>query len=740
MKNISVIIPTWNEEGNIRRLIERFDKTFKTHEIGYELIFIDDHSTDHTQKMIKKYSLRFPVKLYIKKGKQGKAYSILEGFDYAKYSLTAIIDADLQYPPEVIPRMIKKIERGLDVVVAKRTHHQTGFVRNLISRFFHLFFAKQLHGFSVDVQSGLKVFRSEIVKRFGLNPSPWTFDLEFLLKAKNAGYKIGGEEIIFSKRFYGKSKVNILKTSFEIGLSSLRLKFTPPQVIPLLPEKAKREGQGFHYKGAIYKTFTDLSQEQSALFRMNHEQKIILFSIFFLVLTSFLINWHFTVISLVTIFTVIYFSDLLFNFYLIYRSLAIIPEVQIKDREIGKERDWPKYTILCPLYKEWEVVPQFVTAMSNLDYPKNNLQIMLLLESDDWETIAKVKSFDLPYYFQTVIVPDSYPKTKPKACNYGLRFATGELCVIYDAEDIPDPDQLKKVVRAFEKVSSDISCIQAKLNFYNPHQNILTRVFTGEYSLWFDLILPGLQSLSAPIPLGGTSNHFRTKDLQKLQGWDPFNVTEDCDLGIRLTKMGSHTAIVNSNTMEEANSSFINWFPQRIRWIKGYIQTYLVHMRSPKHFIKGAGLGNFLIFQITVGGKILSMFINPFMWITTAIYFIFRPIAGNLIESFFLTPIFYMAVLSLIFGNFLYLYNYMIGCIKKGHFDLVKYSYLVPVYWIAMSIAAWIALFKIIHKPHYWAKTPHGLHLNNKKVKVVTQQNLGKSLQEKRIVEKALAI
>lgn len=739
-KAISIVVPTYNEEGSIGSLIERFAGILEANQIEYELIFIDDYSTDQTREAILAYTPRHPVRLLLKKGQKGKAFSIMEGAAVAKFPLIAIIDADLQYPPEAIPLMMNKIGEGFDVVVANRKDRLSGLLRNITSMCFHFIFARFLHGFSVDVQSGLKVFKAEIIKRINLHPTPWTFDLEFLIKARDGGYKIESLDIIFSQRLSGESKVDLLKTSLEIGLSSIKARLISSEIIRFLPERIKKEGEGFHYKGSVYKTFNRLNTKQSALFRINNRQKLILISLAILIFSAFLINWHTSLVALVAFLMIIYFNDLLFNFYLITRSLSRIPELHIKKEETEQKRAWPNYSIFCPLYKEWEVVPQFITAMRNLDYPRDKLQILLLLESDDRETINRIEGLNLPPYFQTVIVPHSFPKTKPKACNFGLKLAIGEFSVIYDAEDIPDPDQLKKAVIAFEKANKKISCIQAKLSFYNPHQNVLTRVFTGEYSLWFDLILPGLQSLSAPIPLGGTSNHFRTSKLRHLQGWDVFNVTEDCDLGIRLTRKGFLTAMINSQTLEEANSSIINWFPQRVRWIKGYIQTYLVHTRSPKEFIKGAGLPGFIMFQMIVGGKVLSMFINPLMWITTAVYFLARPILGPLIESFFLTPIFYIAVFSLVFGNFLYLYNYMVGCMKKGQFELVKYAYLVPFYWIGMSIAAWMALIKVIQRPFYWAKTPHGLHLNNTRTVTQAEQKIGGSLVDCKLNNKALAI
>jgi cellulose synthase/poly-beta-1,6-N-acetylglucosamine synthase-like glycosyltransferase len=247
--------------------------------------------------------------------------------------------------------------------------------------------------------------------------------------------------------------------------------------------------------------------------------------------------------------------------------------------------------------------------------------------------------------------------------------------------------------------------------------------------------LTGLQSTNAPIPLGGTSNHFRVADLIKLNGWDAFNVTEDCDLGMRLVKRGYRTGILDSYTYEEANSDTWNWVRQRSRWIKGYIQTYFVHMRYPGEFIRDLRKPDILTFQLIVGGKVLSMFINPFMWVTTISYFVFRPIVGPFIESLFPPVVFYMAIFSLIFGNFLYMYYYMIGCAKREYEDIIKYVFLVPFYWLGMSLAAWIAVFEMIRRPHHWAKTQHGLHLNNKKGSNQAEKTIGSKLVDSDIVQ-----
>src|SRR5258708_7884293 len=236
------------------------------------------------------------------------------------------------------------------------------------------------------------------------------------------------------------------------------------------------------------------------------------------------------------------------NVSMAVRTCRNSPEERVSDEIVHalKEADWPLYTILCPLYREAQVVPQFVQAMQALDYPAEKLQILFLTEADDAETRKAIRALSLPPHFKVLVVPDGKPRTKPRACNYGLMHAKGPYVVIYDAEDIPDPLQLKKAVLTFAIHGTDVVCVQAKLNFYNIRQNPLTRWFTAEYSTWFDLILPGLQMAGFSLPLVGTSNHFRTWSLRALGGWYSYNVTEDCTLCLRLTRYLINTAILSS--------------------------------------------------------------------------------------------------------------------------------------------------------------------------------------------------
>lgn len=529
------------------------------------------------------------------------------------------------------------------------------------------------------------------------------------------------------------SKTGKKRQNFHALVSKISHFLSParPAHLPGVSSKSMI-GAGIIHKGKTFITHTTLREHQSATNTFTRNQILFFLSLVVFFLVGLVLSPITTMIGLTATLSTIYFLDVLFNLFLVGKSLHTPPELSFGVDQLNaiKNKELPIYTVLVPLYKEANVLAGFVDSMAKMDYPKNKLDVILLLEEDDKETQQTAKDLKLPRYIRTVVVPHSFPKTKPKACNYGLSLAKGEYIVIYDAEDQPDPSQLKKAILGFKSSPPEVGCLQAKLNYHNKGQNLLTRFFTAEYSLWFDVVLPGLQSINTAIPLGGTSNHFRVKDLITFQGWDGFNVTEDADLGSRLFKAGYRTAIIDSITLEEANSKVGNWIRQRSRWIKGYMQTFLVHNRDFGKFFKEQGL-HALIFQLTVGGKIAFMLINPLLWIMTLSYFLLYRFVGPTIESFYPALVFYMAAFSLVFGNFLFIYYYMIGVAKHGHWNLIKYVFLIPLYWLMISRAAFKALYQLIVSPHYWEKTVHGLHLNVKKPKLVTPKILNKAINHK---------
>jgi len=380
----------------------------------------------------------------------------------------------------------------------------------------------------------------------------------------------------------------------------------------------------------------------------------------------------------------------------------------ISDEEIAavKDADLPTYTVLVPMYRESKSLPHLAESLRNFDYPLSKLDIKIILEEDDEETIQTAKDLGLEGIFEIIKVPDSLPKTKPKACNYALNFARGELVTIYDGEDAPEADQLKKVVLAFKKAPSNTAVIQARLNYFNVTENWLTRMFTLEYSLWFDFYLPALDALKIPIPLGGTSNHFKMNVLRELQGWDPYNVTEDADLGVRLTQKGYRVGVVNSTTYEEANKDLRNWIRQRSRWMKGYMQTYLVHMRKPIQFYRTLGHVGFWGFQFFIGGTILSMLVMPIL-ILIFIYWLISQTA--MFDPVYPAVLLYINLINLLIGNGFMIHLFLLSGFKRHYYELMPWSITVPIYWILMSWAAYKGLWQLVFNPFYWEKTHHGL-------------------------------
>ncbi|MFZ8860608.1 MAG: glycosyltransferase, partial [Thermocrinis sp.] len=319
---------------------------------------------------------------------------------------------------------------------------------------------------------------------------------------------------------------------------------------------------------------------------------------------------------LIFVIQVFYVASILFKLILSLAGAKAEMQQFITDEEVKAldEKDLPVYTVLVPVYKEPEVIGILINSIKKIDYPQNKLDVILLLEEDDKETYEAAKAQKPPANWRFVIVPPSLPKTKPKACNYGLFFARGKYLTIYDAEDIPEPDQLKKSVIAFQKGGGEYICFQAALNYFNKDENFLTKMFTLEYSYWFDYLLPGLYNSNLPIPLGGTSNHFEVEKLREVGAWDPFNTTEDADLGVRAFGKGYKVGVINSTTYEEANAKVGNWIRQRSRWIKGYMQTWLVHARNSRKLYKNVGLKGFIAFHLLIGGTPFAFLVNPIMW------------------------------------------------------------------------------------------------------------------------------
>jgi cellulose synthase/poly-beta-1,6-N-acetylglucosamine synthase-like glycosyltransferase len=432
---------------------------------------------------------------------------------------------------------------------------------------------------------------------------------------------------------------------------------------------------------------------------------------FVVVVVALFVLWPIgTAQVLLGVLTLLYACTIAFRLWLVLAGSRGDHRISVSDDEALRvpAEELPVYSVLVPAYREPSVIGELMEHLAALDYPRGKLDVQLLLEADDRETITAAEAALPGPHVRITVVPPSQPRTKPKACNYGLAFARGELVTIYDAEDRPEPLQLRRAAVAMRRLGPSHACVQAELGYFNSTQNRITRWFSLEYATWFRSLLPGLVALRMPVPLGGTSNHFRASILRDLGAWDPYNVTEDADLGIRLARLGYGVGVLDSVTLEEANSDFINWIKQRSRWYKGYLLTWLVHMRTPRTVVRQLGWRGFLALNLFVGGTPLSTLVNPLFWVLTLIWLISQP---SLIEQLFVAPVYYVGLVCMVFGNATVVYLNLMAARDGDRPDLVAAALTSPFYWLMMSVAAAKAAFQLVFQPTYWEKTTHGLNL-----------------------------
>ena len=364
----------------------------------------------------------------------------------------------------------------------------------------------------------------------------------------------------------------------------------------------------------------------------------------------------------------------------------------------------PAVSILVALYRESDIAARLVKRLGRLDYPRALLDVVLVVEEEDSLTRHALLRADLPGWMRVVVTPAGRVKTKPRALNHALTQCKGTIVGVYDAEDAPAPDQIRQVVNRFAQRGPQVACLQGALDFYNPTKTWLARCFTLEYAAWFRVILPGLQRLGMPLPLGGTTLFFRREVLEKLGAWDAYNVTEDADLGIRLARHGYRTEILPSTTMEEATCRARPWVNQRSRWIKGYMMTYLTHMRDPARLYHDLGLHGFAGFQILFLGSICQAVLAPVLWSFWAFSLGLGHPLSEALGSQALT------ILTLFF----------ISCeavnLAVGLLGLKRSRQKISALWLAtmtfyfslQTLAAYKAAYEMLVKPFYWDKTPHG--------------------------------
>lgn len=372
-----------------------------------------------------------------------------------------------------------------------------------------------------------------------------------------------------------------------------------------------------------------------------------------------------------------------------------------------RDRDLPTYTIVVALYREADVAAALVSALEALDYPRAKLDIKLVIEAADSETFAALAAVLPGVEYEIIVAPPGAPRTKPRALNIAMPFSRGELLCIYDAEDRPAPDQLRRAAARFARADEKLGCLQARLAIDNAQDNAIAGLFALDYAGLFEVVNPGVAALGLPMMLGGTSNHFRTQTLRDLGGWDAWNVTEDADLGIRLARCGLRVETLASRTDEEAPITLSALLAQRTRWMKGWMQTAFVHMRDPVALLLNLRPLRF----ITTCAAFVSGVLSPLLWPFFAFVLVRDLVSGALFthaDSLDLA-VNTIALWLAVAGPVAMAWPILLGMKRQGltkHWPLL---FLLPLWQVMLSVAAWRAVIDLWRNPFGWAKTTHGL-------------------------------
>ena len=437
-------------------------------------------------------------------------------------------------------------------------------------------------------------------------------------------------------------------------------------------------------------------------------------SILAVIVAGAVLHWRLTATVLLGLSAVYFVLSTTDRVVLMLRALDGRTVLRISDEEALAlpEKDLPKYTLLLPVYDEPDIVETLVQGIGQIDYPRDKLEVMLIMEADDEATISAFHAAEFDW-ITPVLVPPSDPRTKPKACNYALshHVLDSELTTIYDAEDIPDPLQLRRVVALMAKHGPEVAAVQCRLAFFNERQNLLTKWFSLEYDQWFSYVLSSLAASGCVVLLGGTSNHVRTSVLRELGGWDAFNVTEDADLGVLLARSDYRTLVLDSVTLEEANADVVNWVRQRSRWYKGYLQTFFVHFRRPIAASRQLGLKPTLrLINFTAGMPIACM-MNLAFWTLMIMWYVGK---SHMLDDLYAGPVYYLCLLLFTVGNLVTILAGLVSTRAMGKPYLSTAALLVPGYWFLQALAAVKAVVQLIYKASYWEKTVHGLTVSGK--------------------------
>jgi cellulose synthase/poly-beta-1,6-N-acetylglucosamine synthase-like glycosyltransferase len=706
-KLVSVIIPCSNDRRWILACFDRVAKAFEGTDYRYELIVVDDRSHDGTLDVLRSAAGTYPLRIIEKRGPAGRSMSIKEGLDVAVGRFVVLLDPDVVFPTDGFQEMLQALSSN-DVVVANRPKHPF-----ILRRLYRWVCGRALLRTDADIRSGLKMFRRSLLSSLRFNPlfdGRIGFDI-FLLyhaKSRHVSTKIVVMKYVRPLFHHGVWTSVTSRIDLVVGVMKIVAARTSRALFPFLYPPQPQE-----YFEAGFTNVNDylfLAPKQSAKGHITRETISLSLVVFLicssgLYVTSFISGFSVLVIG-ATLISFVYVAFMTFKLVMLFISVHCNkPRSTQHELDALSPNDCPMISILIPLYKEGDIIPQIFRYLLDFDYPVEKLDVIFIFESTDKETADAFLAMNPPAHFKALLSPDVQPKTKPKAMNVAFKESQGSIVVIFDAEVLPERDQLKKAVLLFKKYP-DAMYLHSKMDVYNSSASWISLLYTSEFCYFYNFFLPGIVECNYPLPISGHSTYFRREVIEHVGAWDPYNVAEDCDIGIRIFRKGYRSGMMlDSYTWEQSTTTIPTWVRQRTRWIQGFIQTSIVQLRYPLLLKRQLhSWWNFVVFLILVPGNVLLNILNIFQWSMFALWhFTHAPFLQDAYIGFTL----YLATVCFFFGNFLFTFFGMYALYERKHYSAVPWSLLMVVYWIMLGIATIRSTLHFFLHPHKWDKTKH---------------------------------
>ncbi|MEN9328460.1 MAG: hypothetical protein RI947_1268 [Candidatus Parcubacteria bacterium] len=677
-----VVIPTYNERNNILKLIPLIlrQATF-IDAVELSVLIVDDNSPDGTSDAIREI-MKSDSSVHLLTGnKKGYGNACIRGFMYAMEHLQADLilqmDADFSHDPAEIPYLIHRLLVDSDVVIGSRyvdggsLPEEWPIMRHLNSKLGNLV-ARYVAGMSSvkDCTSGFRAIKADVLRRIEMDKlgvKGYAFQISFLHALLQLGVHITEIPIQFKDRTVGNSKLRLTdRIEFVMHALWLRLQSAKPVLFILM------------VAGLMLGFFVFLDRTYS--FSLNYYA--------FVAASVALISIFLTIQSLFTVFWMLY----------AWERPEYVNLNKSPTKYLPPQRG---FTALVPARNEEFVIADTIKAISRIDYPEHLKETFIICQNNDTATIRAVNKAisDLKKDNIKLITFSGEPVNKPRALNMGLRYANKDTVVIFDAEDEPHKDIYKIANTVFIRDRADV--LQSGVQLMNFQSRWFSMLNVLEYYFWFKSALHYFSRIGL-VPLGGNTVFFKSNWLHYVQGWDETCLTEDADIGIRLSLAGANMRIIYDEahtTREETPSTLHDFIRQRARWNQGFLQILF--------------RGQWLKFP-KMSQKLLAFYI--LFWSQTQVFiFLYMPISFLLFMSLKI-PVWITIITMLpLYCMLLQLLTQVIGLYEftrdyKLRYPLTSSLQIMLTYFpyqLVMGYSALRATSRFIFNNNNWDKTLH---------------------------------